>query len=187
MLQGERVVLRAVERADLKRLHELERNVELVLLGDGAWQPVPLAKWEKNFDKQLDDEEQTSFVIEVDGTVIGGLGLHHRSRRSGVTSFGIGIYDPDYLGKGYGRDAIETLLGWVFRIQNYRRIWLETSASNERAIRCYKAVGFVEEGRLRKHEFFDGTYIDSIMMGLLRSEWEARGATSSTLRVQSDG
>jgi diamine N-acetyltransferase len=174
MLKGEKVILRAVERDDLKRLYELERNVDLVLLGDGEWQPAPLAQWEKHFDKRLDDEEQARFVIETDGVVIGGIGLHHRARRSGVTSFGIGIYDPDYLGNGYGRDAINTLLRWVFRIQNYRRIWLETSASNERAIRCYRAVGFVEEGRLREHEFFDGQYIDSIVMGLLRSEWEAR-------------
>nr|MDQ2998238.1 GNAT family N-acetyltransferase [Chloroflexota bacterium] len=169
-----KVILRAVERDDLKRLHALERNVDLVLLGDGQWQPEPLAQWERNFDKHLEDTDKANFVIEADSTVIGGIGLHHCSRRNGVTSFGIGIYDPDYIGNGYGRDAIETLLPWVFRVQNYRRIWLETSSSNERAIRCYRAVGFVEEGRLREHEFLDGQYIDSVLMGLLRSEWEAR-------------
>jgi diamine N-acetyltransferase len=174
MLKGKKVILRAVERDDLKRLHALERNVDLALLADGEWQPVPLAQWERNFDKNLEDADKANFVIEADGVVIGGIGLHHRSRRQGVTSFGIGIYDPDYLGNGYGRDAIETLLPWAFHIQNYRRIWLETSSTNERAIRCYKAVGFLEEGRLRQHEFLDGQYIDSIIMGLLRSEWEAR-------------
>ena len=174
MLKGKKVILRAVERDDLKRLHALERNVDLVVLGDGEWQPVPLGQWERNFDKQLEHTDRANFAIEAGGTLIGGIGLHHRSRRSGVTSFGIGIYDPEYLGNGYGRDAIETLLPWVFRIQNYRRIWLETSSSNERAIRCYRAVGFVEEGRLREHEFLDGQYIDSVLMGLLRSEWEAR-------------
>ena len=182
MLKGEKVILRAVERDDLKRLHALEGNVDLVLLGDGQWQPEPLAQWEKQFDKHLDDEEQARFVIEADGTVIGGIGLHHRSRRSGVTSFGIGIYDPDYLGNRYGRDAIETLLRWAFRIQNYRRIWLETSSSNERAIRCYRAVGFVEEGRLREHEWLNGQHIDSVVMGLLRSEWEARRGERRVIR-----
>jgi diamine N-acetyltransferase len=174
VLKGEKVILRAVEREDLKRLHELERNVELVLLGDGQWQPEPLAAFEKGFDKDLEREEKPSFVIEVDGTVIGGCGLHHRQRRDGAAQFGIGIYDPDYVGKGYGRDAINTLLRWAFRIQNWRRIWLETLAVNERAIRSYKAVGFVEEGRLREQSFFDGRYIDVVQMGMLRSEWEMR-------------
>jgi len=174
MLKGERVILRAVEREDLKRLHELEQNVGLVLLGDGQWQPVSLVKWEKEFDKQIDEEEHSRFVIEADGRVIGGCGLHHRNRRDGTAQFGIGIYDPDYVGQGYGRDAIGTLLGWAFRIQNYRRIWLETLAVNERAIRAYHAIGFVEEGRLRNHAFFDGRYVDVLQMGLLRAEWETR-------------
>jgi RimJ/RimL family protein N-acetyltransferase len=174
MLKGERVTLRAVERDDLKRLHELKRNIDLVLLGDGQWQPEPLAAFEKHFDKDLEREEKAYFVIEADGKLIGECGLHHRQRRDGCSQFGIGIYDPDYVGAGYGRDAIKTLLRWAFHIQNYRRIWLETLASNERAIRAYRAVGFIEEGRLREHTFFDGRYVDVVQMGMLRSEWEAR-------------
>ena len=174
MLKGERVILRAVEREDLKRLHELEQNVGLVLLGDGQWQPVSLVKWEKEFDKQIDEEEHSRFVIEADGRVIGGCGLHHRNRRQGTSQFGIGIYDREYVGKGYGRDAINVLLDWAFRIQNYRRIWLETLAVNERALRSYRACGFVEEGRLRDHAYFDGAYVDVVLMGLLRPAWEAR-------------
>ena len=174
MLKGDKVILRAVEREDMKRFHELERNVDLVLLGDGLWQPVPLAAFEKDFDKDLDQEEKSFFAIEVDGVLIGGCGLHHRNRRNSSTQFGIGIYDPEYIGKGYGRDAIRTLLRWAFHTQNYRRVWLETLACNERAIRSYKSLGFVEEGRLREHAFFEGRYVDDVMMGLLRSEWEAQ-------------
>jgi diamine N-acetyltransferase len=174
MLKGERVILRATERDDIKKLHELERNVELVILADGYWEPVPLARAEKRFEKHLDDEEPVWFVIEVDGTLIGGCGLHHSHRRDGATQFGIGIYHPDYVGKGYGRDAIETLLRWAFRVQNWRRVWLTTLACNERAIRCYQALGFVEEGRLREQAFFDGRYVDEVQMGMLRSDWEAR-------------
>ncbi|HJZ46090.1 MAG TPA: GNAT family protein [Roseiflexaceae bacterium] len=173
MLKGERVTLRAVERDDLKRLHELQRNVDLVLLGDGEWQPQPLAAREQWFDKHVLDEDKAWFVIEVDGTLIGDLNLHHRDRRSRVSAFGIAIYDPAYLGQGYGREAIGLLLDWAFRIQNYERIWLDTWANNQRALRCYKSLGFVEEGRQRRHLFVNGEYIDVVLMGLLRDEWEA--------------
>jgi RimJ/RimL family protein N-acetyltransferase len=176
MLKGEKVCLRAVERDDLKRFHELEQEVDLVLLGDNQWQPVPLAKFEKDFDKHLDDEEKSWFAIEVEGKVIGSIGLHHRHRRDGTSAFGIGIYDRDYIGKGYGRDAINVLLDWAFRIQNYRRIWLEALAVNERALNAYRACGFTEEGRLRQHAYFNGSYVDVVLMGLLRSEWETRRA-----------
>lgn len=179
MLRGDKVILRAPEREDLKRLHELERNVNLVLLGDGDWQPLPLAAFERSFERRLNDEDKVRFVIEADGKVIGDTGLHHCQRRDGVTSFGIAIYDPEYVGKGYGREAVTLLLDWTFRIQNYRRVWLEVFASNERAIRAYRACGFVEEARLRQHGYTNGTYDDMIVMGLLRSEWESHTSRST--------
>ena len=174
MLKGKKVILRAVERDDLERLHELNRNVDLVLLGDGEWQPVPLAAREKGYDKYLSQEEKAWFAIEADGKVIGDIGLQHRDRRSGTSAIGVGIYDPEYVGQGYGREAIGLLLDWMFRIQNYQRVWLDTWATNERAIRCYKALGFVEEGRQRRHQYVDGEYVDVVLMGLLREEWLER-------------
>ena len=68
------------------------------------------------------------------------------------------------------------LLDWAFHIQNYERIWLDTWATNERALRCYEALGFVEEGRQRRHIYVGGQYVDVVLMGLLREEWEARRA-----------
>jgi RimJ/RimL family protein N-acetyltransferase len=173
VLQGKRVILRAIERDDLKRLHELYQQVDLVLFADGHWRPSPLAAYEKNFEKQLDNHDPVHFVIEVDGRVIGDVELHNRDKRSHVSSFGIGIYDREYLGKGYGREAIALLLDWAFDDRNYERIWLTTWATNERAIRCYQALGFVQEARLRRHMFVDGAYVDELVMGLLRDEWRA--------------
>lgn len=145
--------LRAVERDDLKRLHELEQNVDLVTLANGAWYPEPLAAFEKDFDKHLEDHDKAWFAIEVEGKVIGEIGLHHKNRRENSTQFGIRIADPEYIGKGYGRDALKTLLRWAFLDQNWRRIWLDTLWTNERAIRSYQACGFIIEGRLRDHAY----------------------------------
>jgi RimJ/RimL family protein N-acetyltransferase len=160
-----------VEREDLRRIYELEQDVEIFLLGDDPWQPMPFAQYEKEFEKRLDADEWARFAIEADGRVIGVIGLHGQNRREGTTEFGIYIGDRAYLGKGYGRDAVNVLLGWAFRVQNWRRVWLEVLATNERAIRAYRACGFVEEGRLRKQAFFNGQYVDMVLMGLLREEW----------------
>lgn len=174
MLRGEKVSLRAIEREDLKQLHALERNLDLVMFGDGEWQPRPLESFEKRFEKDLEADEKVWFVIEADGQVIGSIGLHHTNRFTGVTSFGIGINHPDYVGRGYGREAIALLLDWAFRIQNWRRVWLDTTANNERAIRAYRGLGFVEEGRQRQQIYTNGRYVDLVVMGMLREEWEGR-------------
>ena len=112
-------------------------------------------------------------MIEADNKVIGEIFLHHMDQRSGTTHFGVGIYDAEYVGKGYGREAVNLLLQWAFRIQGFRRVSLTVAASNERAIRAYKACGFVEEGRFREEVFYNGGYEDLLAMGILRAEWEA--------------
>ena len=83
------------------------------------------------------------------------------------------IGDKSYWGKGYGKDAINTLLDYAFRLRNVRRVYLTVNGPNERAIRAYKACGFIEEGRLRRHAWSNGQYIDILYMGVMREEWEA--------------
>jgi len=41
----------------------------------------------------------------------------------------------------------------------------------ERTIRCYKACGFIEEGRLRSHALRDGVWHDPVRMGVFASEF----------------
>lgn len=176
MLRGQHVTLRPYEREDVKRQHELMANVDLVLPAYASWEPTSLAAHEKWFEKHAEkEEEQTQFAIEVGGTFVGFINLHPWSvnRRAGTGMFGMAILDPEYVGKGYGRDALNVFLDWAFRIQNFRRISLITWADNQRAVRCYKACGFVEEGRQREAEYVAGNYVDIIEMGLLRREWEA--------------
>lgn len=66
------------------------------------------------------------------------------------------------------------LLGYGFRDHNLLRICLTTTGENERAIRAYAACGFVGEGRFGEHAWSDGRYVDRVLMGILRREWEAR-------------
>jgi diamine N-acetyltransferase len=181
MLRGERVVLRPFEREDVKRQHALMANLDLVLPAYAAWEPTPLASREKGFDEQPQERARSEFAIEIEGRFVGFINLHPWSvnRRSGATSFGMAILDPEYVGKGYGREALGLFLDWCFRIQNFRRIWLITWADNERAVRCYRACGFVEEARQRQAEYVNGAYVDVLTMGLLRTEWEARTSVST--------
>ncbi|HXF64462.1 MAG TPA: GNAT family protein [Caldilineaceae bacterium] len=67
-----------------------------------------------------------------------------------------------------------------------RRIALTTHAKDERAIRCYLACGFVEEGRPRKAIWPEGKYADLVEMSLLREGWQAR-PTSHTAPAPTGG
>ncbi len=174
MLKGEKVILRAVEKDDLKRLWELEQNVDLLEWSQPDWMPKSLAAREKEYEKQIEERhaERIDFVIEADGKVIGRIGIVHQNRMAHNAIFGMGIFDREYLGRGYGRDAVRVFIDWAFRILNFRRLSLDVLAPNERAIEAYQACGFREEARLRQHSVFRGQPVDLIYMGLLRSEWQ---------------
>ena len=81
--------------------------------------------------------------------------------------------EKDYWAKGYGTDAIVTLLRFAFHEMNLNWVWLHVFEFNERAMVCYQKCGFKEEGRLRQHYYQEGRYWDSVVMGILRDEFDA--------------
>lgn len=174
MLHGRRVTLRASRREDLPRQWEFNNDVEVELLGGGdPPEPQSLERLEGQFQERLQrgDRNGPSFAIEADGLYIGGCGMFNIDSTSRTCEVGIGIGDRRYWGKGYGREAMGLLLDYAFRLRNMHKVWLTVNGDNERAIRSYRACGFVEEGRQREHVWNNGRYIDLVSMGILSDEW----------------
>ena len=74
-----------------------------------------------------------------------------------------------YRGHGLGRRLMAAALSHA-RAQGVTRVELEVRADNSPAIRLYEGMGFVHEGRKRHSMRFDGTYFDSLTMGLVWTE-----------------
>ncbi|WP_135448700.1 GNAT family N-acetyltransferase [Tabrizicola caldifontis] len=87
----------------------------------------------------------------------------------------------DRAGGGHGDAFFRALVDHAFRDLGAERLWLDASAENARAIKVYTRAGFRQEGRLRAHWFRPalGRAVDLILMGMLRSEWQALEATSA--------
>lgn len=172
MFKGEKVNLRATTRDDMQQQWLFENDPELWFLDGGAPRPTKLESLLAHFDENASkgDENEVSFAIEADGRYIGHCSLHNFDERSRTCELSVEIGDKAYWGKGYGRDTIRLLLHYAFNHRNLNRVWLITHSENERAIRCYRACGFVEEGRLRQHIWLDGRFVDHVYMGTLKNE-----------------
>jgi RimJ/RimL family protein N-acetyltransferase len=174
MLSVEKVVLRAIERDDLERLHAMNNNLAVELAGGGD-PPMPqsLARLQAEYDSNAGQggRDDASFAIEADGVFIGICALFSFDNTAHTFELGITIGYAEYWGQGFGRDAVKVLVDYGFRYRNAHKIWLRVHGSNERAQRAYRAVGFAEEGRLREHVYSAGTYDDLVFMGILRREW----------------
>lgn len=188
MLKSERVTLRGMRRDDLLRLWEFNNDPEVEIAGGGD-PPIPqsLERLEAEFDENAKKggRDGTFFIIEADGRVIGQCALFGFDEFRGVArrcELGITIGDKEYWGKGYGREAIGLLVDYAFTQWNVQRVGLQVLATNERAIRAYSAVGFIEEGRLRRYMWSNGNYVDGVCMSVLREEWQERKNTEQEVQ-----
>jgi putative acetyltransferase len=108
-------------------------------------------------------------VSEVDGRVVGNLGLHLETaaRRRHCGSIGMGVHD-DFQGRGVGSALMAAMISLADNWLNLRRIDLSVYVDNAPAIHLYEKFGFLIEGTARDFAFRNGVYIDAHMMARLR-------------------
>lgn len=83
---------------------------------------------------------------------------------------------PALHGKGLCVPMVREALRIGFEQLGFRRIDLRVFAFNTAAIHCYRRAGFVQEGLLRKATLVAGSTWDTVVMAILREEWEGTQA-----------
>jgi RimJ/RimL family protein N-acetyltransferase len=75
--------------------------------------------------------------------------------RENEAELGITIGDRDYWSRGYGTDAVRTMVDYAFRELELHRVYLHTLAWNYRAQRCFEHAGFRRLRHVNRggHEF----------------------------------
>ena len=170
MLQGERIILRAIERKDLPNYVQW-LNDPVVLEYFGAHLPLSLAQEEGWYENMLQDSSVCNFAVELEGQHIGGGGFSSIDGRHRNAEVGLFIGLPELWNQGLGRDVLETLIRFGFQQLNLHRIYLRVFAENKRAVHMYDKVGFRQEGCWRQAEFRHGRYHDTLWMSILHDEW----------------
>lgn len=184
MIQGDLVRLRAIEPSDAPRMHRWVNDREVTRFLETGRYPVSLVSEQAWAERAAQASGFSDLLLAVetraDGLHIGNCGIHDASPEHRKGTLGIVIGEKEYWGRGYGTDAVRCLLRLAFQRMNLHRVELTVLDLNERARACYRKCGFVEEGRLRQDRFVDGRYVDTIVMGILREEWEATQRGRST-------
>jgi len=177
MIFGDRIILRAVERTDIRQLWEWMQDQELMRLRYHPMFPDSVANAERAYEESIGekDEDVRLAICTTEGDLIGETSLRNIDYRLGNAEFSIAIGSRAHLGRGYGTDATRTMMHFAFEQLNLHRVTLHVHDFNDHAIHTYLKCGFKEEGRLREAEYMDGRRSDIVVMGLLRREFEALG------------
>ncbi|WP_027623383.1 GNAT family N-acetyltransferase [Clostridium lundense] len=177
MYYGERIKLRAYKREDVPLACEYMNDNEMKrLLVNKIPYPMILEEEEKWFESLVNLKDSYNFAIEdlESGKYIGGCGINQINWLNRIAIIGIFIGDKNYWGKGYGADAINTLVNFIFQQMNMNKVKLSVFSFNERAKKCYEKCGFKVEGVLRQELFRDGKYNDEYIMSILFGEWKKK-------------
>ena len=125
----------------------------------------------------LDDQRETprrrfqlAVVLAGEGRLIGNCGLRRKPGKGWEADIGYEL-DPAYWGRGYATEATQALLRFGFLELGLARISSWCIADNRASARVLEKLGFIQEGRLRRDEYFKGRWWDTLLYALLREEW----------------
>ncbi len=190
-IEGHSVVLRrhqAGNQAAFMRWYADPEIARLTRHQEGPMRPEEVRRF---FEARVAGVGSLALAIHLreSDRLIGTCAFSQLDGDNGSALFHITIGERDCWGRGYGSEATALMLEHAFGTLRLHRVALSVFAFNERAIRAYRKLGFVTEGRSRQAIWRDGRFWDEILMSIIEDEWRAvRGralgleaATTATL------
>jgi RimJ/RimL family protein N-acetyltransferase len=170
MIAGEHVILRAFEREDAERCYRWMNDPNIVRTLKSRY-PIAFQNEIEWLDRAMQGHTtERHFAIERkdDRTHIGNASIHEIDWVSRTAEFGLFIGEPSAWNRGFGSDAIRTLVRFAFEEMNLRKLRISVFEYNDRAKHVLETQGFVQEGRLRREFYREGSYHDLLILSIFR-------------------
>jgi RimJ/RimL family protein N-acetyltransferase len=113
---------------------------------------------------------QLGLELRSTGELIGDVAFQiikdsHRQAEIGMT------ISASYQGKGFGAEAVTTLVDYLFHDLNVHRVIANCDPENISAHRLLENVGFRREGLFIESLWYKGYWVSELWFGLLEREW----------------
>jgi RimJ/RimL family protein N-acetyltransferase len=170
MIAGEHVILRAFERDDAERCYRWMNDPNIVRTLQTRY-PIAFqneVEWLERAMHPAVNERHFAVERRDDRTHIGNASLHEIDWVSRTAWFGLFIGEPTAWNRGFGGDAIGTLVCFAFDEMNLGKLRINVFEYNKRAKHVLETHGFVQEGRLRRDFYREGTWHDLVILSVFR-------------------
>jgi RimJ/RimL family protein N-acetyltransferase len=168
MITGTKIRLRKKKLSDARNDYTWQSTSELAKLDAAPVLTMPFSQYIIDYisELQFPTPDRRVFAIEtLDGRHIGNCVYYHIDSVKGEAEIGIMLGDRAFWDKGYGTDAIKTLVDYIFTHTRLNRLYLKTLDWNKRAQRTFAKCGFTPCGQMTRNEY------NFILMELLRHQW----------------
>ena len=168
---GENIYLSPMNVEDVE-IYVKWMNDMKVTDGIGSSQRITTIEGEKEWLEAMNKANKYQFaIVSNEDKLLGNCSLFDIDFINGSATVGIFIGEEENRGKGLGSEALKLLIGYGFDYLNLNNIMLTVYSFNNRAIKCYKKVGFKEIGRRRNSVMKKNKRYDTIYMDIIREEY----------------
>jgi RimJ/RimL family protein N-acetyltransferase len=184
-MPAQQITLREVTRDDVARIKGWLEDDEVSESWFGRYsygEPAHLGYHPEQMDHASDEEWKAVFespehrflsVCTRQGEHIGEVHVAmEESLGDGQVSVLIGR--KDLWHRGYGTAAMRETLRLAFEDWGLYRVWVDVPEYNKAAMTMFEHLGFAHEGTLRKSRPHEGARFDSVVMGILATEYAER-------------
>lgn len=176
MLRGEKIRLVPLDRANAETARRWVNDPEINRWMLSGHIPVSVQAELDFYDMaERQAAEKSGFVFEIhadeEDRYIGNCGLHKVDMVHRHAEVGILIGEVSDHNKGFGRDAIRTVLKFGFETLGLHSIEIRHMSPNAAGAHLYRSIGFREVGVLRQHCFLRGEWVDEVVLDMLAEDW----------------
>lgn len=156
------------------RVKWLNNPAVSIFVGEEPDKKTHLKKETEWFDRYVKNRQKKFFTIYVDSQPIGFMGLSDISVRSKNANIFIAIGEDDYRGKGWGEKSLAWLLDFAFKELDFHKVNLGVVDANIPAIKLYKKMGFMIEGKMKDEVFIKNKWHTMLSMAIFKKDWKGR-------------
>lgn len=174
-IQGNAIYLRFVQESDLEDYYAFLQDPQMIRLtgSQKEFTRDEIMDWIKKISSINEDRIDLMIMLEETNELLGEVVLNEIDSINRSANIRIGIQGTQHRGKGYGTEAMISMLRYGFETMNLHRIQLGVYNFNPRAIHVYEKIGFLREGIQRDAIYLDGEFHDRIIMAILEDEFRS--------------
>lgn len=172
---ADRIILRKFTQENFDYIYSnMSEEEQLDVLGITTLEE--LLKEKEKYKKGLSTHNKKflyhQLIDKKTSKIIGWCGFHTWYTDHNRAEIGYGLFDESYKNKGIMSEAIVFIVNYGFNTMRLERIEAFVSPSNTPSIKLLKRMKFKEEGFLKRHYFHNNKMEDSMVFGLLKSEYK---------------
>lgn len=163
---GVKTVLRKLEQRDLEKSMVWLKDPSINMFLSHDFNNLTIAQEKAWFDFLQDSKSDMVFAVldKIDLNHIGNCALHKIDLIKHICEIGIVIGEKKYWNRGFGPDAIKSIIRFSFKDLGLSMLRLNVYCYNKRAIKAYEKCGFTKVKVLEKNHFYDDKYWDTLVM-----------------------